>query len=74
MPTYIVKGKFRDGKPYSGERVGANADEVTNGLRKEGVTIASIAEKKKGGPKATGKSVPAKLLSIFVRQFSVMID
>src|SRR4029079_3453186 len=74
MPTDIVKGKFRDGKPYSGERVGANADEVTAGLRKEGVTIASIAEKKKGGPKATGKAVPAKLLSIFVRQFSVMID
>jgi type IV pilus assembly protein PilC len=74
MPTYIVKGKFKDGKPYSGERIGANPDEVTAGLRKEGVTIASIAEKKKGGPKATGKSVPAKLLSIFVRQFSVMID
>ena len=29
MPTYIVKGKFKDGKPYSGERMGANADEVT---------------------------------------------
>ena len=57
MPTYIVKGKFRDGKPYAGERVGANADEVTAGLRKEGVTIASIAEKRKGGPKATGPLV-----------------
>ena len=74
MPTYIVKGKFRDGKPYSGERMGANPDEVTAGLRKEGVTISAIAEKKKGGPKATGKAIPAKLLSIFVRQFSVMID
>ena len=60
MPTYIVKGKFRDGKPYSGERMGANPDEVTAGLRKEGVTISAIAEKKKGGPKATGKAIPAK--------------
>jgi type IV pilus assembly protein PilC len=74
MATFIVKGKFRDGKPYSGERPGANADEVKNALRKEGITVSSIAEKAKGGPKATGKSIPAKDLSIFVRQFSVMID
>ncbi len=74
MPTYIIKGKFRDGKPYSGERAGTNPDEVTAALRKDGVTISSITEKKKTGPKATGKSIPAKLLSIFVRQFSVMID
>lgn len=51
MPTYIVKGKFRDGKPYSGQWVGANADEVTNGLRKEGVTIASIGGEKKAAPR-----------------------
>lgn len=74
MATFIVKGKFRDGKPYAGERVGPNADDVKNALRKEGITVASIAEKAKAGPKATGKSIPAKDLAIFVRQFSVMID
>lgn len=74
MATFIVKGKFRDGKPYAGERLGPNADEVKNALKKEGITVSSIAEKAKGGPKATGRAVPAKDLSIFVRQFSVMID
>jgi type IV pilus assembly protein PilC len=75
MPAFVWKGKTKDGKAVSGERVGDSKDAVMALLRRENILVSSVKEKGKemAVPKFGG-SVPAKDLSIFVRQFSVMID
>jgi len=75
MPAYVWKGKTRDGKVVSGERVAENKEAVMALLRREQVLVSSVKEKGKemALPKFGG-GVPAKELAIFVRQFSVMID
>src|SRR5947207_15168087 len=75
MPAYVWKGKTRDGKAVSGERVADNKEAVMALLRRDQILVASVKEKGKeiALPKFGG-GVPAKDLAIFVRQFSVMID
>lgn len=75
MPAYVWKGKTRDGKAVSGERVADSKDALMALLRRDQVLVASIKEKGKeiALPKFGG-GVPPKELAIFTRQFSVMID
>jgi type IV pilus assembly protein PilC len=75
MPAFVWKGKNRDGKAVSGERVAENKEAVMALLRREQILVSSVKEKGKemALPKFGG-GVPAKELAIFVRQFSVMID
>src|SRR5512141_1933666 len=75
MPAFVWKGKTRDGKAVSGERVDDNKEAVMALLRREQILVSSVKEKGKevALPKFGG-GVPAKQLAIFVRQFSVMID
>jgi type IV pilus assembly protein PilC len=75
MPAFVWKGKGRDGKAVSGERVADNKEALMAMLRREAILVSSVKEKGKevAVPKIGG-SVPAKELAIFVRQFSVMID
>jgi type IV pilus assembly protein PilC len=75
MPAYVWKGKTRDGKAISGERVAENKEAVMALLRREQVLVSSVKEKGKemAIPKLVG-GVPAKDLAVFTRQFSVMID
>src|SRR5215470_816614 len=75
MPAYVWKGKTRDGKVVSGERVADSKDAVMALLRRDQILVSSVKEKGKelALPKFGG-GVPAKDLAIFVRQFSVMID
>src|SRR5512141_350184 len=75
MPAFVWKGKTRDGKAVSGERVDDNKEAVMALLRREQILVSSVKEKGKEMvlPKFGG-GVPAKDLAIFVRQFSVMID
>jgi type IV pilus assembly protein PilC len=75
MPAYVWKGKTRDGKAVSGERVADNKEAVMALLRRDQILVSSVKEKGKEMvlPKFGG-SVPSKDLAIFVRQFSVMID
>jgi type IV pilus assembly protein PilC len=75
MPAFVWKGKNRDGKAVSGERVAENKEAVMALLRREQILVSSVKEKGKelALPKFGG-GVPAKQLAIFVRQFSVMID
>jgi type IV pilus assembly protein PilC len=75
MPAFVWKGKTRDGKAVSGERVADNKEAVMALLRREQILVSSVKEKGKevALPKIGG-SVSAKDLAIFVRQFSVMID
>src|SRR3954469_11611762 len=75
MPAFVWKGKTRDGKAVSGERVAENKEAVMALLRRDQILVSSVKEKGKEMvlPKFGG-GVPAKDLAIFVRQFSVMID
>jgi type IV pilus assembly protein PilC len=75
MPAFVWKGKTREGKVVSGERVADNKEAVLALLRRDQILVSSVKEKGKemALPKLGG-GVPAKDLAIFVRQFSVMID
>jgi type IV pilus assembly protein PilC len=77
MPTYVFKGRNKLNEIIVGERVADNRDALRQILRREQVTLTSVKEKGReiGIPKIGGrKKVKAKDLSIFTRQFSVMID
>src|SRR5918993_2969365 len=77
MPTYVFKGRNKLNETVVGERVADNREALRNILRREQVTLTSVKEKGRevGIPKLGGrKKVKAKDLSIFTRQFSVMID
>jgi type IV pilus assembly protein PilC len=83
MATFAYSGKTRAGEMVSGERVADDMDAAVAALRREQVMVTKITpakaapkaeEKKKAGGGKTDKSVSAKSLAVFVRQFSVMID
>jgi len=82
MATFAYSGKTRAGEMVSGERVADDMDAAVAALRREQVMVTKItpakaavkAEEKKAGGGKTDKSVSAKSLAVFVRQFSVMID
>jgi type IV pilus assembly protein PilC len=77
MPTYVFKGRNRLNEIVVGERVADNREALRQILRREQVTLTSVKEKGReiGIPKIGGrKKVKAKDLSVFTRQFSVMID
>jgi type IV pilus assembly protein PilC len=77
MPTYVFKGRNRLNETVGGERVADNREALRQILRKEQITLTSVKEKGRemSIPKfGRGKKVKAKELSIFTRQFSVMID
>jgi type IV pilus assembly protein PilC len=77
MPTYVFKGRNKLNEIVVGERVADNREALRQILRREQVTLTSVKEKGRevGIPKIGGrKKVKSKVLSIFTRQFSVMID
>ncbi|MBV8859630.1 MAG: type II secretion system F family protein, partial [Acidobacteria bacterium] len=78
MPTYVFKGRNRMGEVIVGERLADSRDMLRQLLRREQVMLTSVKEKGReiAVPKLGGRSkkVAAKDLSIFTRQFSVMID
>lgn len=78
MPTYVFKGRNRLGEVLVGERVADSREVLRQLLRREQVMLTSVKEKGReiAVPKLgkRGGKVKAKELSIFTRQFSVMID
>jgi type IV pilus assembly protein PilC len=81
MPTFAFTGRTRGGETITGERVADTMDAAVAALRREQIMVTKIDQAKaKSAPAAEkktgtrGKSVPAKNLAIFTRQFSVMID
>jgi type IV pilus assembly protein PilC len=78
MPTYVFKGRNRMGEVIVGERLADSREMLRQLLRREQVMLTSVKEKGReiAVPKLGGRSkkVKAKDLSIFTRQFSVMID
>ena len=77
MPTYAFKGRNRSNEVVVGERDADNREALRQLLRREQIMLTSVKEKGRevAVPKigVRGK-VKAKELSIFTRQFSVMID
>jgi len=80
MATFAFSGRTRSGENVSGERIGDTMDAVVAALRREQIQVTRIQPTKaKAGAvaevrKLKAKSVPAKNLAVFTRQFSVMID
>ncbi|HVF87943.1 MAG TPA: type II secretion system F family protein [Pyrinomonadaceae bacterium] len=77
MPTYVFKGRNRIGEVIVGERSADSREILRQVLRREQVMLTSVKEKGRevALPKFGGrKKVKAKDLSIFTKQFSVMID
>ena len=77
MPTFVYKGRNRANEVVSGERTAENREALEKMLKREQVVMTNVREKgrefalpKFGG----GGKVNAKELSVFTRQFSVMID
>ncbi|MDA1093726.1 MAG: type II secretion system F family protein [Acidobacteria bacterium] len=77
MPTFAYSGRTRAGQSVTGQQVADTIDTARAALRREQVFVTKIdalegrARTKKG---RRPKTVPAKNLAIFTRQFSVMID
>jgi type IV pilus assembly protein PilC len=77
MPTFAYAGRTRAGQTVSGERVADTMDAAVAALRREQIQVTRITPAARAAAKAagrTGKSVAAKNLAVFTRQFSVMID
>ena len=78
MPTFAFSGRTRGGEIISGERLGDTVESVTAALRREQIMVTRIGAvpAKPAAPpkKARAKTVNAKNLAVFTRQFSVMID
>jgi type IV pilus assembly protein PilC len=80
MATFAYSGRTRAGQTVTGERIADSIDGAVAALRREQILVTQInpvkeAAKAAAGPKAfKAKSVSAKNLAVFTRQFSVMID
>src|SRR5687767_4973218 len=76
--TFAFSGRTRQGQSITGERMADTVDAAVSALRREQILVTQInpikekAAKQAKGKK--GKSVAAKNLAVFTRQFSVMID
>src|SRR5207237_9079564 len=78
MPTFAYSGRTRAGQNVTGERAADTMDAAVAGLRRDQILVTRINPVKERAKKVIGagrgKSVPAKNLAVFTRQFSVMID
>jgi len=79
MATFAYTGRTRAGQTVTGERMAETIDGAVAALRREQILVTQINPVKAGVKAAApgklkSKSVSAKNLAVFVRQFSVMID
>jgi len=74
--TFAYSGRSRAGQSVTGERIADTMDAAVAALRREQIQVTQINPVKdttKPVKKARAKSVSAKDLAVFTRQFSVMI-
>ncbi len=76
MAQFVWKGKTRQGQVTGGVLTAETKDLAIQDLRRRQIDVTSVKEKGKefAVPKIGSGSVSPKLLAIFTRQFSVMID
>ena len=78
MATYAYTGRARGGQTVNGEFMADTVDAAVSALRREQILVTQITPVKektasKGEKRVREKSVSAKDLAVFTRQFSVMI-
>src|ERR1700687_61405 len=81
MTTFAYSGRTRAGQNVSGERAADSMDAAVAALRRDQIMVTRITPSKAKAEAATtkkvgkiGKKAGAKVLAVFTRQFSVMID
>src|SRR5690242_4149005 len=78
MATFAYSGRTRAGQTVTGERVAETMDAAVAALRREQILVTQINPVKEKSAarerKPRARSVNAKNLAVFTRQFSVMID
>src|SRR5258706_1541995 len=80
MPNFAYAGRTRGGQTVSRERIAETMDAAVPALRRDQIQVTRITPAKgketvkKPAVGKAGKSVAAKNLAVFTRQFSVMID
>jgi type IV pilus assembly protein PilC len=77
MATFAYAGRTRGGEVVNGERIADTMDAAVAALRRDRILVTKISpvkSKADDAKKGKGKSVAAKNLAVFTRQFSVMID
>ncbi len=75
MPNYVWKGRNRAGLIQEGVLAADSKDLALAALRRQNIVVTGIRERgKEISLTKVGRKVPPKILAIFTRQFSVMID
>jgi type IV pilus assembly protein PilC len=77
MATFAFSGRTRAGRTVTGERSAISVDSAVAALRREQILVTQINAVKapvRPAKKPRARSVDAKSLAVFTRQFSVMID
>jgi type IV pilus assembly protein PilC len=75
MPNYVWKGRNRAGLVQDGVLAADSKEMALASLRRQNIVVTGIRERGKEISLAKlGRKVPPKILAVFTRQFSVMID
>jgi type IV pilus assembly protein PilC len=75
MPNYAWKGRNRAGLVQEGVLAADSKDLALTSLRRQNIVVTGIRERgKEISLTKMARKVPAKILAVFTRQFSVMID
>jgi len=75
VPSYAWKGRNRAGMVQEGALVAESKELALAQLRRQNIVVTGIRERgKEISLTKVGRKVPPKLLAVFTRQFSVMID
>ena len=75
MPSYAWKGRNRAGSVQEGAVVAESKELALAQLRRQNIVVTGIRERgKEISLTKVGRKVPPKILAVFTRQFSVMID
>ena len=76
MPNFIYKGRDASGSLQEGVLAADSRDAAAAILRKRNISVTNLRERESRIPllPKIGGGVPSKKLSIFTRQFSVMLD
>jgi len=75
MPNFAWKGRNRAGMVQEGALAAESKELALAQLRRQNIVVTGIREKgKEISLSKVGRKVPPKILAVFTRQFSVMID
>ncbi|MCX6567088.1 MAG: type II secretion system F family protein [Candidatus Aminicenantes bacterium] len=76
MPVFVWNGTNKFGDSVNGQRVAANAEELTRLLQREQIKVESVSpvRRKLGLPFLKREKVKQKELAVFARQMAVLID